>query len=765
MRNWKQNILTAFLTALCLLCTTIAPAQEQTSSAQTKETYNVAIIHSYEESNLMADKIRNLLHEEIEKNGIKAHFRHFYLDCEQFDEKEEEERMRGIIDDIIEWEGDIIGVLDDQATYSLMACFHPRTKDLKVVFSGVNYPKTWLLRRYPNITGFYDAPDYMKTLKMMETIMGKQSVKVLGGNAYLDRTYWEDMKNQLKDQPVKIEEWKQLTDLNMPGQSRLSINPELLYQNKDTMQIVHISSDSIPTKGLLWLANKTLRHSVFLYTKRDYTTMGIANLFKNPAFQTINEGFGESQQMMGGYFTIIETQIALMAKSMADRLKGIMPVEQAKQTPKEYVLNWKIMKKYNIDPKNIPAEYRIMYMPFTAKYSKELKAANVSIFIALIVSLIGLFYTLRRERKRKKEALRNLKFEHENMKLAIEGGQGYAWRYDGKNFLFDQAFMTLIENNNNKLSVKEMLAFVHPELRDQLKRNILNVMNTTKHKQEYLMNFTGKYEWWEFRYKVVTTENKKKKLKKTVTGILQNIQENKDREEELIRARKLAEKAELKQSFLTNMSHEIRTPLNAIAGFSNLLISEKDLSEEEKQEFVKIIDNNTNILLKLVGDVLELSRLESGNMNFNLQKINIQALMMPIYQTHRILIKEPIEFICEFPETDCKINVDTMRLTEVITNFLNNAGKFTQSGYIKIGYSVNLVYNKATLYVEDTGSGIDKEEQKMIFTRFYKHDEFAQGAGLGLSLCKHFVEKMGGDIELESEIGKGSRFSVVLPLA
>mgnify|MGYP006392614561 FL=1 len=123
-----------------------------------------------------------------------------------------------------------------------------------------------------------------------------------------------------------------------------------------------------------------------------------------------------------------------------------------------------------------------------------------------------------------------------------------------------------------------------------------------------------------------------------------------------------------------------------------------------------------------------------------------------------------MEFIADFPDVDGTIEIDVTRMTEVITNFLNNANKFTQEGYIKMGYSIDRIYNKATLFVEDTGKGIEEEEQKMIFTRFYKQDEFAQGAGLGLSLCKHFVEKMGGDIELASEKNKGSRFSVVLPL-
>ena len=242
-----------------------------------------------------------------------------------------------------------------------------------------------------------------------------------------------------------------------------------------------------------------------------------------------------------------------------------------------------------------------------------------------------------------------------------------------------------------------------------------------------------------------------------------NVQDVKDKEEELINARKLAEKAELKQSFLTNMSHEIRTPLNAIVGFSNLLTTEKEISEEEKQEFASIIDNNTKLLLKLVNDVLELSRIESGNMSFNYEECSAHQFIETVYQTHQVLILPPLEFLKDFPNEDVMIRIDRMRLTQVITNFLGNAKKFTHKGHIKLGYFCNKEKKEVHIFVEDTGPGIPKEELQMIFERFYKRNEFVQGVGLGLSISKIIIERMDGHIEVQSEINKGSRFTVVLP--
>ena len=228
-------------------------------------------------------------------------------------------------------------------------------------------------------------------------------------------------------------------------------------------------------------------------------------------------------------------------------------------------------------------------------------------------------------------------------------------------------------------------------------------------------------------------------------------------------SRELAEQAELKQSFLNNMSHEIRTPLNAIVGFSDMLANEPEFSNEERQEFVDIINTNTKLLLKLVGDVLELSRIESGNLSFTFQRESVCRLLDDVYQTHSLLIRPPLQFLKDFPPEDVQVNVDPMRLTQVLTNFLNNANKFTKGGSIRLGYCCPSGMSEVHLYVEDTGIGIPHSEQKMIFERFYKRSEFSQGVGLGLSICVLIVEKMGGRIELQSEEGRGSRFTVVLP--
>ena len=211
------------------------------------------------------------------------------------------------------------------------------------------------------------------------------------------------------------------------------------------------------------------------------------------------------------------------------------------------------------------------------------------------------------------------------------------------------------------------------------------------------------------------------------------------------------------------MSHEIRTPLNSIVGFSNLLASEKDLDEADKLLFAKTINQSCDLLLVLINDILEVSRLQSGQMKFEKESCSVQELVDDLYLAHQLLVPAHLRFSKE-AEGDLFIYTDKKRLSQVITNFLTNACKFTNSGYIKLGFKHLRGTDEVAIFVKDSGIGISEEQQEKVFSRFFKQDEFSQGAGLGLSICQGIVQNLGGRIELSSKLGKGSRFSVVLPV-
>ena len=729
------------------------------------ETRHIALIHSFEPGYPPAAKALELLQKEFSLLGLDCDVREYYLDCDRYMEEAENLRMAGFVDDLSAWGAELIAVLDDQAAYALMACRHPLAHEIPVVFSGVNYPNISLLLQYPNITGYADTPDYLRTIRMIESIMGKSRICLMNGQVFLDRKIWHALNEQCRGQGFAIV--TSTEGAYFAGSSyhrvreRETISPILKRQNidvlLDTTKIVRMTSDSIAIRHLMWLGRGD--NTLLLYTKRDYTTKRVGMLFDNPTFQTINEGFGFADYLLGGYFTPLESQIRYMATGIKERLEGRMPRQQVTECAKQYVLNWHVLQKYGIPLESIPVEYTVMYIPFSERYRYHILVGSILGAVFVLTVIVLLSFSLLRERRRKREALRNLLYEHETLCLAIEGNSTYAWRLEGDSVSCDSQFCELIHHRPGRLLLDEITPYIHPDDLPAFRKNIAARHERTHHKGQYRCNFTGEFQWWEFSYNTIHTPGHAP----IIAGLLQNIQELKDHEQELIESRELAEQAELKQSFLNNMSHEIRTPLNAIVGFSDMLANEPEFSNEERQEFVDIINTNTKLLLKLVGDVLELSRIESGNLSFIFQRESVRQLLDDVYQTHSLLIQPPLQFLKDFPPEDVQVNVDPMRLTQVLTNFLNNANKFTKGGSIRLGYCCPSGMSEVHLYVEDTGIGIPHSEQKMIFERFYKRSEFSQGVGLGLSICVLIVEKMGGRIELQSEEGRGSRFTVVLP--
>ena len=230
----------------------------------------------------------------------------------------------------------------------------------------------------------------------------------------------------------------------------------------------------------------------------------------------------------------------------------------------------------------------------------------------------------------------------------------------------------------------------------------------------------------------------------------------KETEQKLIIARDKAEELDrLKSAFLANMSHEIRTPLNAIVGFSSLL-AETD-SRSERQEYIKIVQENNELLLQLISDILDLSKIEAGTFNFVYTNVDVNETCAEIIKSMSMKVSKGVELIFEEPLPECYLYTDKNRFTQVISNFINNALKFTQQGCITLGYE-QVSHQKIKFYVRDTGMGIPEEKQKSIFERFVKLNTFVQGTGLGLSICKSIVSQMGGEIGVDSTEGVGSCF-------
>lgn len=251
-----------------------------------------------------------------------------------------------------------------------------------------------------------------------------------------------------------------------------------------------------------------------------------------------------------------------------------------------------------------------------------------------------------------------------------------------------------------------------------------------------------------------------------IVGVCQSIQDHKTIEENLRAARDKAQESDrLKSAFLANMSHEIRTPFNAILGFSNLLTNEgMQFGEAEKKEYGRLITANGEQLLRLITDILDLSKLESNTLEFEFETYPLNVLLSDIYLTQQMHMPPGVAFELDVPETDVKIETDSTRLKHLLNNLINNAVKFTERGSITFGFRLCGDGRNVELFVRDTGRGIPAEYGEKIFERFYKVDTFVKGVGLGLSISRTIAQRLGGSISMASREGGGTCFTLLHPL-
>lgn len=270
----------------------------------------------------------------------------------------------------------------------------------------------------------------------------------------------------------------------------------------------------------------------------------------------------------------------------------------------------------------------------------------------------------------------------------------------------------------------------------------------------------GKWNW--VRTNVVVNLFEPENGQIELIGVNYDITELKETEAMLIEAKEKAETADrLKSAFLANMSHEIRTPLNAIVGFSSLMGETEDM--EEKRQYMAIIEENNDLLLQLISDILDLSKIEAGTFDFVEKELDVNVLCEDIVRFMKMKAKPGVEVLFDRHLPECRIVSDRNRLNQVIANFVNNAIKFTTAGSIRVGYD-KVDETHLRFYVADTGLGIEPEMQTQIFDRFIKLNTFVHGTGLGLSISKSIIEQLGGTIGVDSEPGKGSCFWFVLPI-
>ena len=708
--------------------------------------------------------------DDFRRQGIEPEMHTVYLGCEFLFNTAEVKQMKAFVDTAQRWKPDVIIVFGDQATFSLMKTDLPYVHQVPILFAGVNYPNWPLLKSFPNIKGYWDKPDILGTIKMVKDLHGMRDICFWQNESRLGKMALYYTFKELQRAGIRLSyqdyhflpgEIPYVTQTMKQRDDEFYTNIAMKDKAPDSMMYNSLGTGTNSTDNLFMRLTYPRKFKTLIQISRTFTSRSLGLHLDTEAFTVLNRGFGGGEGFVGGHITTRTTERRLTVKSASDILKGNVKIDTMGYyvPPKSYVIDWQAAKQWNIQRNKIPKYCTVINDSIYDRYRMAFNILHILLIVAVIAVILLI---VRKERIMRLFAQKNLKRSEKFLSMAYASGKIYPYESDGYIYKFDPSFYKVNGLPDEPVTRETFSSWVHPDGKKAYNDHMDDLMRDHGSESmisQRLFSFHGEpYSWWELRYSYSAEE-------KMFYGTCLNINDVKEKEQQLIQAQHKAEESDrMKSVFLANMSHEIRTPLNAIVGFSNLITEQhKELPEEDMQQYCSLINTNCSLLLKLISDILDLSRMESNKMNFNYMPQDLNDLFRKIYKTERQLVPSQLELRLQVPETTSIVRTDPLRFTQLMTNLINNASKFTEKGYIAFRYA--LVDDGKTIecFVEDTGRGISKEGQKIIFDRFSKLDSFSQGAGLGLSICQGIIKQFGGTISIQSEVGKGSRFTIRLP--
>lgn len=597
--------------------------------------------------------------------------------------------------------------------------------------------------------------DNVELLKHMIPTLKK--VLLLGDGCYVNQQLHYDMERMMA---------KQYPNLEYEFISAADITTEELLARLNTIDT--------KTTGVLfssWSCVSNVGGATILET---YSFRVIANI-PIPIF-AFKQAVMENSGMVGGCIYDEPELLAHLQQTFTQIRSGIQPRDIPFFIPEKPVptFNYPSLLQRNFSVEDCPAGSVFLGRPqsFWQQYKYLLLFGGITVVMLLVAFFVRNYIrSLKALNKAQQEQVETSR----KLELALSVSNTIPWHmnlseeiiyWDAAPSLNQSSTTIIPEIGTATISLKECFERIHKEDLERVQQKFHDILknNIQKFHEEYrIISFdtsNPRIDWVEVQAAIETRSENGDPL--IVVGSLRIITKRKQMEQELIETKEQAEESNrLKSVFLANMSHEIRTPLNAIVGFSRLLATVED--ENEKEEYIQIIENNNDLLLQLISDILDLSKIETGTMEFVEAPVDVNEMLEEITQA-MTLRAEPKGVAVRFKDrlSECCILTDHNRLHQVMTNLMTNAIKFTDGGAITIGYTLQ-PDNMLRFYVSDTGCGIPKDKQKDIFTRFIKLNRFVQGTGLGLSICQIIVERMGGEIGVDSEVGNGATFWFTIP--
>jgi len=752
MGNNKRLILGLFGLILMLFCSCV---QRQDLVAQK---FKVLVVHSYSSCNNDYRKNVALLQSEFDRQGLAVDMTHL---CGEFWACLPEDAFRDHVEDYLKHDNekpDVTIVLDDPM-FEVLTSDSTFCRNRKMIFAGVTHVDEALLKKYPMMKGFTCFPDIKTNLELVQKMSPRRALGV-----ELDYTY--------NDSLIRRALYKAADELGFYNDDKCnrSMTLDRTYNGKilpvNSWMLFPLSEmnrdRNCPPEHAEWQMKviqgyyNEAAHSSHLQVHFNANSNSLIDRSESPQFTAIRQTFGDPGivRYLCGYFASHETVIRDAVDYASQVLRGAdIKSLEVKEHEKGYYMDYNAMKALRMDVGDWDDKFTIVNKPDYTMII--LKFLGGGLLVALVFGAIT-WYVESNRRKKKQRVADELREKQSQLTMALGENTLMVWHCEHRKKMY---FLTL----GTSMSYRGYLLRIHHEFR----RGFENLFEMKEENGNYVFQMkvrrddSSQYRWLELRYNLDDSNRKTRSL----SGVCFYIDDIKALEAQMLQIQAQKLEIDVKEDVMANMTHDIRTPLGAIVGFADLMNRQlEDTTIEERHEYAEYILQNSEMLQKMLSDIME-NRASAGHFRFHKEKVVVSQLVHDIYATNSVLCPQHLAFIEKQDEDKAlTLVLDRHRICEVINNFISNAFKFTPVGSITLGWNVLASEQSVEIYVEDTGIGISEVDMAKLGDRFYKTDEGHKGTGLGLNICNAIMQQHGGELQMTSKLGEGSRFSAVLPL-